>query len=350
MRILLGNHQLESRAGSELFTAELASAFQARGHEVAVFTFFKGAIAGELEAADVPVFEPEDQAAIVSFAPKIVQTNHLPCAHFLRAVVPAAIRVHAILGVTALLESPPLDGGAYELGLVISEEVRDSINRTAFGKSTPIEIFRNWFNEEAVVEAPDRGQVTRIAVVSNHIAPALSEALRELAADACLEVDYFGIEHNPVVIDGSLLANYDCVVSIGRTAILAAACGVPCVMADIHGSDGLMTAQTLDAARRVNFSGRLAKTPITAAHLKAELAKIPTLDRRALRASVLAEYALSARAEWLLARYEGLSKRRLRGALRRLWAPEVLPPREGLVHAELAAEVRRLRKALAQTR
>jgi hypothetical protein len=39
MKILFGTHQLEVRAGSELFTAELAQSIHARGHEVAVFTF-----------------------------------------------------------------------------------------------------------------------------------------------------------------------------------------------------------------------------------------------------------------------------------------------------------------------
>jgi hypothetical protein len=50
VKILLGTHHLELRAGSELFTAELAHSIQARGHEVAVFTFFKGKIAKLIEA------------------------------------------------------------------------------------------------------------------------------------------------------------------------------------------------------------------------------------------------------------------------------------------------------------
>lgn len=350
VKILLGTHHLEKREGSELFTAELAHSIQARGHEVAVFTFFKGKIAELIEANDIPVFSPDNATAMARFTPDIVQTCHLPCAHFLRSVVPDAIWVHAMLGVIPSLEAPPLDGGAFSLGLAVSEEVVDRINQTSFGRDVDTAIFRNWFDDKAVMTSAralkSHGRL-RVAVISNHIAPELIDALAALEAAGGVEVDYFGVQRRSVVVDGRFLAKYDLVISIGRTSLLAAACGVPCIMADIHGSDGLLTVDNLDHVRTVNFSGRLQKHPITKTHVQEEIDKLRSHDREQLRNRIAVEYSLASRTEWLLARFEGLLADRRNGAQKFLRNPSIFEaPGEGLVYAEITGTVRELRKQL----
>ena len=350
MKILLGTHHLEIRAGSELFTAELANSIQASGHDVAVFTFIKGEFAGLIEANGIPVFSPDDTNAMARFAPDIVQTCHIPCAHFLRSVVPDVIRVHAMLGVIPPMEAPPLEGDAFSLGLAVSEEVLDRINKTTFGRDVETAIFRNWFDEKVVMTSTralnSHGRL-RVAVITNHIAPELIEALTALDATGNVEVDYFGAQQRSAVVDGRLLAKYDLVISIGRTALLAAACGVPCIMADIHGSDGLLTVDNLDRVRTVNFSGRLQKDPITKTHVQVELAKIRSYDSEQLRNRIAAEYSLASRTAWLLTRYEELLGERRNGVQKFLRNPSIFEePSEGLVHAEIIGTVRELRKQL----
>jgi hypothetical protein len=323
MKILLGTHHLEVRAGSELFTAELARSIKERGHKVAVFTFFKGEIAELIEAHGIPVFDPDDTSAISRFTPDVVQTNHHPCAHFLRSMIPDVVRLHAMLGVIPDLEAPPLDGGAFSLGLAVSEEVVNRINRTSFGRDVDVAIFRNWFDDRVVVTAGSsktRG-ILSVAVISHHIAPELVRALGALEAAGHIKVDYFGVQRKSVVVDGSLLVQYDLIISIGRTALLAAACGVPCIMADIHGSDGLLTVDNLDLVRTVNFSGRLTKHAITKAHLRKEIDKLPSCDGERLRNRTIVEYSLDSRIEWLLSRYETLLAAQRDGAHNLLRAP-----------------------------
>ena len=127
-----------------------------------------------------------------------------------------------------------------------------------------------------------------------------------LEAEGAVAADYFGIERQSVVVDGNLLTQYGLIISIGRTVLLAAACGVPCIVADVHGSDGLLTADSLDFVKRSNFSGRFARQAITKAHLRQEIEKLRTHDRELLRKRVSAEFSLNARADWLLARYQKL--------------------------------------------
>ena len=349
MKVLFGTHHLAARAGSELFTSELARSVQAKGHQVAIFTFYKGNFARLIQAQGIQVFDSSELGDLSRFTPDIVQTNHITCAHYLRAVFPLALRVHAMLGVIPTLEAPPLDTAAYSLGLAISEEVVDRISRTAFGSGVEIAVFRNWFDDAAITIAkPSRiiGPI-RVVVISNHIAPDLLDAMGSLAANREAKVDYFGTERRSVRIDGSLLTKYDLVISIGRTVLLAAACGVPCIMADIHGSDGLLTVENLDAARTVNFSGRLKRQTITASHLRKEIGRLASFDHEALRKRITGEYSLRTRVHWLLSRFETLLTDRCDGAADIHSRHVALsPPSEGLVYAELIAEIKHLRNQL----
>ena len=238
---------------------------------------------------------------------------------------------------------------AYSLGLAVSEEVVARISRTPFGRDAPIAIFRNWFDERALAPARPREThgVLRVAVISNHISADLVDSLSQLEALGRVKVEYFGIERNPVLVDGALLVRFDLVISIGRTPLLAAACGVPCLMADIHGSDGLLTADNLDLVRTVNFSGRYYKNPIDVTHLEAEVSKVFAFDRELLRSRVVGEYALKSRVEWLLQSYEALLAARCERARPADCESADALPSEGFVYAELAGAILDLRERLA---
>jgi hypothetical protein len=212
-----------------------------------------------------------------------------------------------------------------------------------------VAIFRNWFDERVVLmaEARKAHRPLRVAVVSNHFAPELINALEALEAAGDAEIDYFGAQRKSVPVDGALLSQYDLIISIGRTVLLAAACRVPCIMADVHGSDGLLTIDNLDQVRAVNFSGRMQKVRITRAHLEQEIEKLFLYDREQLRKRVTADYALSGRSEWLLSCYDTLLAHQRDGAKTHHASSAFLSaPSEGFVHAEITAMVRNLRKEL----
>lgn len=346
MRILLSNHQLTARSGSELATCELARGLAARGHQVAVFTFFKGPLSEQLTAEHgIPVFDDTQADQIILFGAEIVHTHHAPCAHFLRLHTMGAVRVHGMLGL-APLEAPPLDPDIFALGLAISEEVAERVAYTPFN-TVSTELFRNWFDDPgaASLAPPDLGRPIKVAVVSNHVPPELASALTELRRTGEVEPEYFGIESASIVIDSKLLSRFDIVISIGRTAVLAAACGRPCIMADIHGSDGLLTAEALERAQRVNFSGRATRTPITTAHLREQIERARTTDLSDLRERVLQEFSIQRRLDFLERRYAELlaapdSHRLDRGD----W------PAEGVAYGELAARARHAEHLLAVER
>jgi len=347
MRILLSNHQLTSRSGSELATCELARGLAARGHHVAVFTFFKGALAEELSSQyGIPVYDDMQADQIILFGAEIVHTHHAPCAHFLRLYTMGAVRIHSMLGALTPLESPPLDASIVSLGFAISEEVRGRTLETPFGDTVPLQILRNWYDDPKAATLPVTPwqDMPRIAVISNHFAPAIADALTALQSAGELHAEYFGIESSSTDIDSALIDRYDVIISIGRTAILAAACGKPCIMADIHGSDGLLTIENLEQVQRFNFSGRATATPITADHFRQELVRAQKIDQAQLREQILKNFSIATRISFLEDQYAALLAANAsgsRGLDRGDW------PAEGLAYAELAARTRHAEHLLA---
>jgi len=61
------------------------------------------------------------------------------------------------------------------------------------------------------------------------------------------------------------------VISIGRTVLLAGAMGKPCLVNDIHGCDGWLTADSLDLLATRNFSGRVHHARLSCAQLERQL-------------------------------------------------------------------------------
>ena len=73
MRILITNNRLAERAGTELYTRDIAAALVARGHEPIVYSQVLGEVAEELRAAAVPVVDDLER---ISEPPDIVHGHH----------------------------------------------------------------------------------------------------------------------------------------------------------------------------------------------------------------------------------------------------------------------------------
>ncbi|WP_224366612.1 glycosyltransferase family 4 protein [Hyalangium versicolor] len=307
MRILFANHHLNSRAGSELYSLELASALRRAGHQVAVFTFESGLVSEEMARRGVTVFLPGDVARIEAFDPEILHIHHAPCLYFLGALQVRGTGVFSSLGVTPPLEAAPLCWEGVAHGLAVSEEVEAVLRRSRFGAAAPLSVFRNWFDDTAMQplspEVP--GEARRIAVVTNHLDETLARDLETIrTAHPEMTWTHLGLPENSVEITPELLRGFDRVITIGRTVLLAAALQRPCLVYDVHGCDGLLTAERLESLASVNFSGRFTRSRPSREeleHLLFEEARQVDVARLAER--VWREYSLSRRVEELSALY-----------------------------------------------
>jgi hypothetical protein len=308
MRILLANHHIDQRAGSELYCLELATALTRAGHQVALFTFRPGGISEEFRRRNVAVFSVPDEAAIEAFDPEVLHVHHAPCLYFLGSLRLRAPVVFSSLGVLPALEGAPIIWAGVAHALAVSEEVREALTPTPFGAAVPISLCRNWFDDTGLEKpAPARARpARRIAVVTNHLDPRLKEDLEAVCqARPGVSWTHLGLPHRSTEITPELLRDFDRVVSIGRTPLLAAALQIPCVLYDIHGCDGLLSVEHFDAQARVNFSGRHTRARPSREELGQLLfEEAERLDVAAVADRLWSEHRLSGRARELVALYE----------------------------------------------
>jgi hypothetical protein len=341
MHVLFANHQLVERAGSELYTLELATAVRDRGHRVSVFTFDAGPIAQQLQRQGIPVFGPGDAATIGALDCDLAHVHHAPCLYFLGATRLKCPVVYSVLGVVPALEGPPLAWAGIARVLAVSEEVRDGLGRSPL----PPTIVRNWFDDRGPMPALSAaGQIERVAVVSNHLDPSLKAGLDVLAARRPgFSWHHFGLPSASADVTPELLAGFDAVITIGRTALLAAALGKPCLLYDVHGCDGVLDALRLDALATRNFSGRLQASRPSIDELE-QLLFVQTrrVDLEALAIEVRGRFGLRQRVDEILALHREAAASGIA-----LGGPEAAFARAGEVHAEAMAQVTPLRHALA---
>lgn len=339
-KVLLANNQLSERAGSELYVCELAESLASRGVDVAVFALFPGALAEAFSTrTGLPVYGPQQLEELMRWAPDIIHSHHVTTFHLLGDLFPGVPRVHGILGLVPDLEQLPVNLAEASRVFAVSERGRDVIRARAPGLE--VEVVRNWFDDRelrlAARMAPASNACHRLLVVSNHHAPERDAALDTLAAEGLVSWERAGAGAVPREITGAYLAEFDLVMSIGRTVLLAGAVGVPCIVADQHVSDGLLSAEVVDELAYHNFTGRARRLALTAEHLRAEIERSSRLDRDALSRRIRAGYSLSARSLHFLTVYEEV----LAGWNRN--ETQLAPRRgEGMVYRDMAIHIAQL--------
>lgn len=348
MKVLLAVHHLVGRTGSELYVAELAEALAARGVAVAISTLMRGHLAAHFEASTgIKVFGPNEQLGIQRFAPDIVHSHHLTMFHLLGELLPGVPRVHGILGVVPALEHPPATIAEARRVFAVSERAAERVRARApqLGR---VEIVRNWFDERQLVPlnpftVPD-DRAHKVLVISNYDSLDRDASLAVLEAESFVTVTRVGGAHGQREITGSFLQQHDVVLTIGRTVLLAAAVGVPCIVADQDMSDGLFTHDTVDRLSRTNFTGRAFRRAINPEHLRSEILRSKHIDREALSRKIRAEYRLGARSRHFLATYQEV--------LREAAVP--IDPGvgrgEGMAYLHLASQVAQLENDLRKAR
>jgi hypothetical protein len=302
MRVLLSNHHLAVRAGSELYVAELATALKAGGHDARVFTFIPGELSHTIQASGVPVYTTEQAPEVVAFQPDIVHAHHGPTLWWLGAHLEGAPVIFSSLGVLPPHEAPPAAWPGVAHGVAVSEEVLGRLTESPFGRAVPLSVMRNWFDDRGWTPVPavSPARVRRVAVVTNHLAPGIATALKAFAAAGRLEWTHYGLPSNSIEVVPALLEPFDLVITIGRTALLAAALGKPCLLWDVHGCDGFLEAERLPALASVNFSGRLTCSQPTTEEFEALLERATTLDTRSVQQAMVEGYRLTDRArQWV---------------------------------------------------
>lgn len=99
------------------------------------------------------------------------------------------------------------------------------------------------------------GRLNKIAVVSNHPPHELEEAADILRSQYAVDVDIYGMHHEYRLITPDILAQYDAIATIGKTAFFSLSMGIPTYLYDETCSIGYVTTANYQSCLDGNMAG-----------------------------------------------------------------------------------------------
>ena len=277
MRILITNHRLALRTGTELFAGELAHSLRKRGHEIALFSPQCGELAEELRGDGLTV---SDDLAGLELQPDIIHGQHHLATMSALAALPGCPAIYLCHGYAPWEEWPPL-------------HPRIACYAAVSGK------FRKWFEKEHGI-APELFELV-LGGIDLERFQEVRETPRELSsaivfdnnmargrdfqiiAEACsargISVGGVGRGFGRVVDDpAKALLETDLVFASGRSAMEAIACGCAVILLRDGESGCLVTADSLEHQRDRNFALGSSGVAVDAASLGAEIDRYSAPD------------------------------------------------------------------------
>jgi hypothetical protein len=280
LRVLITNHILLTRTGTEVYVRDLAVSLLRRGHLPIVYSPHLGEMAAEIRAGTVPVV---DDLAQVGAAPDIIHGHHgLQTLTALLAFpgVPAVAICHSWVG---WAEAPVIfprvarylavdhtcrDRLVFEHGLAEDRvQVRlNAIDLTQFQPRSPLPI-----------------RPARALVFGNNAGGSYLKAIQQACAQRGIAVDVAGYRSGTVLgRPQDVLGRYDVVFAKGKAALEAAAVGTAVVLADVGGIGEMVTTANFAALRPLNFGMRTLRRQPSAEVIASELARYDAADAAAV--------------------------------------------------------------------
>jgi glycosyltransferase involved in cell wall biosynthesis len=288
MKILVTNHQLKDRCGSELFTFNLVKELKNKGHEVLVFSPVLGKISDQISQLGIIV--TKDLRSVENEKFDIIHAQHNTTAILVRSIFPETPIIFMSHGVLPELEqAPSIDLGISRF-LAVSEEVAKSLEVNGKVPREKIEIIRNFIDTEQFIKKKDLNiKAKNLLVISNHYTKEVEKIVEGTSKKLNLDVKHIGFPDNSVENVEDYINNSDIVISLGRGVLEAMACERNVIVYDTHGGDGAVNEENFFELRKNNFSGRRYRKIYTNSDLETEISKFdPNLGKK-LRELVLKE-------------------------------------------------------------
>ena len=254
VRILLTNHRLDVRGGSELYLRDLAAALRRRGHHPMAYSPFLGRAAEDVRECAVPVVR---DLSLLDDPPDLIHgQHHLPTVEALLHFpgVPAVFFCHGWL---PWQEMPP------RFSRIVRYVAVDALRRERLVTEEGIppemvEVVPNFVDLERFRPRPQPlpGRAKRALVFDNQAVP--GEGFHHLAVTACeergIEVESLGAQTGRFLDrPEDILAEYDIVFARGRAAMEAMAVGCAVVMCGAEGLGPMVTRATVEGLAAANF-------------------------------------------------------------------------------------------------
>jgi hypothetical protein len=243
MNILITNIAFAGNSGTELYVKELAMELRHRGHNIEVYTFFKGPLANELDEIGINVV---DSLKLLKYVPDIIHAHH-------NIVVAKA--------------------AAY---FSVDYNCKDRYKLEAGFADEESEVIFNWYNPNRFIKRNIINPKPLNALIfSNYIDKGI--IYNEIQA-ACnkLHINLHIIGENSNNLSFSpenVLPAYNLVFGKAKAAIEAMATGAAVIVCDFRGLAEMVTPQNMEHYRKYNFGMKLMNRPVQKDLIIAEINK-----------------------------------------------------------------------------
>ena len=296
LRILITNHGLKERAGSELYVRELALWLLRNGHSPIVYSSKLGEVASEIRQATVPVV---DDLADVAVQPDLIHGQHhvetmTALLHFPHT--PAVFFCHGWL---PWEETPPHFPRILRY-VAVDDTCRDRLVCEHGIEEEVVRVILNFVDLKRFVPRGELSAKPRRALVFSNSASETTYVanVREACRRAGISLDVVGSKAGRTSErPEKILGQYDIVFAKARCALEALAVGTAVVLCDQAGVGPMVTTTELERLRRLNFGIRTLQESVGSDTLEKEIARYDATDAmevsRRVRRACGSEEALS---------------------------------------------------------
>jgi hypothetical protein len=277
LRILITNHFLRGRTGSELYVCELATNLLRRGHNPIVYSPQLGHTARELREATVPVVDNLDA---IGSPPDLIHGQHHVETMSALLRFPNTPAVFFCHGWVPWEETPPKHPRILRYVAVDDTCLDRLVSESGIPEERVSVILNSVDLEQFLPRAPLPAKPARALVFSNGAKETTHlGAVREACRRTGLTLEVIGEDAGNVAArPQDLLGQYDIVFAKARCALEAMAIGSAVVLCDIKGAGPMVTASELDRLRRLNFGIRTLREKLDADVLEKEIGRYDPSD------------------------------------------------------------------------
>lgn len=273
-RILINTNHLEKLQGSEIVTLELTEFLLEQGWHVDIFTYLLGGdIQSEFEKLPhqerLLVTNDDNHEFSESYDYIWIQHNVLNTkirqrlldqgmtSHFIFNHMSSFVQMEMPL-------SPEIENELSFAILAVSYECLEVLIKRGIRRD---KIVLHDNPAPPIFISPPKSEMIslkNIAIISNHPPKELLQA-KDLLNEGGISCTLIGTSGTPVRVSPELIANYDVIITIGKSVQYSLMGGVPVYVYDMYGGEGYLNEENFKASAYHNFSGRATKK-IRSAH------------------------------------------------------------------------------------
>lgn len=303
LRILITNHGLQQRAGSELYVRELALGLLRNGHSPIVYSTKLGEVASEIREATVPVVDKLSQVAV---QPDLIHGQHhvetmTALLHFPHT--PAVFFCHGWL---PWEETPPHFPRILRY-VAVDDTCRDRLVCEHGIAEQRVRVILNFVDLKRFVARDELPSRPRRALVFSNSASETTYlgTVREACQRAGIALDVVGSNAGATSKrPEEILGQYDIVFAKARCALEALAVGTAVILCDRVGVGPMVTTTELEHLRRLNFGIRSLQGTIDSDALEKEIARYDAADAMEVSRRVRSECGYEEALSELVALYK----------------------------------------------